>query len=111
MTRLGVCERNQSTTREIRGRAAIMNDNHASMDVTANDNALIPELPFLVTHWLCSYQGPEAGDGGNPEREEAIERLRNATSEMAAAFSSLGAYGTSSRVCSACDSVFSFALS
>lgn len=75
------------------------NDNNASMDAATRDDALlIPELPFLVTHWLHNYQGPEAG-GGNREREEAIERLRTATSEMAAAFSSLGAYGTSSRVC------------
>ena len=74
------------------------NDNNASMDETARNNASLPELPFLVTHWLHNYQGPEAGEG-NREREEAIDRLRNATSEMAAAFSSLGAYGTSSRVC------------
>lgn len=88
-----------STTRESRGRAAMNdNDNNASMDETARNNASLPELPFLVTHWLHNYQGPEAG-GGNREREEAIDRLRNATSEMAAAFSSLGAYGASSRVC------------
>lgn len=57
----------------------------------------LSELPFLVTHWLANYQGEE----GDPQREEVIERLRNATSEMAAAFSDLGAYGTSSRVSAA----------
>lgn len=73
------------------------NDNNGGAATSNNDSApSLTELPFLVTHWLQNYQGPE--DEGDEEREEAIERLRNATSDMAVAFSSLGAYGTSSRV-------------
>ena len=67
----------------------------------ANDDSLPPlsELPFLVTHWLANFRQPE--NEGDLQHEEAMERLRNATSEIAAAFSSLGAFGPSSRVSAA----------
>jgi hypothetical protein len=87
-----------------------MNDNGNNASIgdattarTRDDSPLPSELPFLVTHWLRNYQGPE---GGDEERKVAIKRLRNATTEMAAAFSSLGAYGTSSRVSDTRDGEF-----
>jgi hypothetical protein len=72
-------------------------DHNVSSAVDNDAPPSLSELPFLVTHWLANYR-EEEGDMGDQQRQEALERLRNATSEMAAAFSSLGAYGTSSRV-------------
>jgi hypothetical protein len=67
------------------------------------------ELPFLVTHWLSQY-GSHATDTeqrfdsleriDNDQRREALERVRRATSELASAFSALGAFGVSSIVSS-----------
>ena len=65
----------------------------------ANDDSPPSELPFLVTHWLANFRQPE--NEGDLQHEEAMERLRNATSEIAAAFSSLGTFGPSSRVSAA----------
>lgn len=48
------------------------------------------ELPFLVTHWLSNFDGDE--------NNEAVKRLRSAASEVASAFSDLGAFGTSNNV-------------
>lgn len=82
-------------------RMDVDNDDNASTAATDIDTApSLSELPFLVTHWLQNYRGPEGAD--EEEREDVMERLRNATSEIAAAFSSLGAYGTSSRVSDIC---------
>lgn len=52
------------------------------------------EVPFLVTHWLANYKG---GSNNNltPEQKVAISKIRKATSEIASAFSSLGAFGQS----------------
>ena len=71
-------------------------DTFVSTAVVNDAPPSLSELPFLVTHWLEHYRDP--GSEGDLQREEAIERLRNATFEIAAAFSSLGAYGTSTRV-------------
>jgi len=77
-----------------------VNDNNDSVE--ASDGSSPPsvaELPFLVTHWLANYQRQQQHqEEGDQQSDKAIERLRNATSEMAAAFSALGAYGTTSRV-------------
>lgn len=83
------------------------NDNHVSVAAASSNIDSPPslsELPFLVTHWLANYQ--ESGEGDPQDRKEAIERLRNAASEMACAFSALGAYGTSTRVCDLCVDFF-----
>ena len=52
------------------------------------------EVPFLVTHWLANYNG---GNTTNlsPQQKEAIEKIRKATSQIASAFTSLGAFGQS----------------
>lgn len=52
------------------------------------------ELPFLVTHWLSNF--PESTSNNNSH--EAIQRLRQAAADMAAAFSDLGAFGTTNQV-------------
>ena len=79
------------------------------------------ELPFLVTQWLSQYEpagshsdNPSANNnndnlerqltsttnavGSEEERRAAVRRLRHAASEMAAAFATLGAFGTASLV-------------
>ena len=53
-------------------------------------------LPFLVTHWLSDFSASEAA-GSTPEQQqqqEAVEKIQKAAAELAAAFSSLGAFGT-----------------
>ena len=60
------------------------------------------DFPFLVTHWLAHYGREYRDDGGDPQRKEAMERLRKATSDIASAFSALGAYGTTLRVSISC---------
>lgn len=81
---------------------------HDSMTAPANDmlssGAASSELPFLVTHWLANYRVLGGQGTGDRQRDEAIERLRNAASEMATAFSAVGAYGTSSLVSAAAPS-------
>jgi hypothetical protein len=57
-----------------------------------NDNAA--EIPFLVTHWLANYETKEKKE----EHQDAIQRIRKATSDIASAFASLGAYGTAFQV-------------
>jgi hypothetical protein len=59
-----------------------------------NDNAA--EIPFLVTHWLANYETKEQKE----EHLRAIQRIRKATSDIASAFASLGAYGTAFQVSS-----------
>ena len=54
------------------------------------------QLPFLVTHWLSQYSSNTASE--SLEEQEALDRVRRATSELAGAFASLGAYGTAMRV-------------
>lgn len=81
---------------------------HDSITAPASDMlstcAASSELPFLVTHWLANYRELEDQGAGDRKRDEAMERLRNAASEIAAAFSSLGAYGTSIEVSAATSS-------
>jgi hypothetical protein len=67
------------------------------------------DLPFLVTHWLANYgRLRQRHDDDNDayhhhprqrqEEEDALSTIRRATAELASAFSSLGAYGTTIRV-------------
>ena len=57
------------------------------------------DVPFLVTHWLANYhQGESKDDNEDPERKEAMQKIRKATSEIASAFCALGAFGTTFRV-------------
>lgn len=62
----------------------------------AVDDSIETELPFLVTHWLSNYANKkgrkEDGD------EDAIRRVRKAASDLASAFSSLGAFGSANVV-------------
>jgi hypothetical protein len=60
------------------------------------------ETPFLVTHWLSEYEMRYSPQGTNEEgfeaRQDALKRIRRAASELASAFSAIGAYGTTSKV-------------
>ena len=87
------------------------------------NNQISQDLPFLVTHWLANYNENNGnGNNGNNEetartastttttntavddlqtmqrRAEAMAKIRKATSDIASAFASLGAFGTTSRV-------------
>lgn len=91
----------------------------AAADPSDNDdpsNSIPQEIPFLVTHWLANYgRGASSSsmtttharsvvaplgdnDDENRRRQEALTTIRRATSEIASAFASLGAYGTTLRV-------------
>jgi hypothetical protein len=54
-----------------------------------------------VTQWIANYSN-SSQDGETKEEKEgkdaALRRIRNAASELAAAFSTLGAYGPAIRV-------------
>lgn len=58
------------------------------------------ELPFLVTHWLSNYQipRPSGDDQVDRRQEEALERLRQAASQVSSAFADLGSFGVSNVV-------------
>lgn len=66
------------------------------------------ELPFLVTHWLQNFDpsasigdrllGPSPATSEDRAKQVALERIRKATSELASAFTALGAYGSFSTV-------------
>jgi hypothetical protein len=66
-----------------------------------NDDASHNELPFLVTNWLAHYTGASRISSGNDcdseegrKRVTAENQIRQAASQLAVAFSSLGAFGT-----------------
>jgi hypothetical protein len=52
------------------------------------------EFPFLVTHYLANYGAQNGEEIIDPQRKAALDRLQKATAEIASAFASLGAYGT-----------------
>lgn len=66
-------------------------------------NNSLPGLPFLVIHWLNKFGGAPGNEGShrtNQEegvndtlQQEALDRIRRATSELANAFADLGAFG------------------
>jgi hypothetical protein len=67
------------------------------------------ELPFLVTHWLSTLYQPQGAKKNaanaeataadtNVEQKEAMDKIRRAAADLASAFSTLGAFGTTSRV-------------
>ena len=67
------------------------------------------ELPFLVTNWLAHFSSSSssaAAEMNEPDSAEtkqqalARQRIRHAASELASAFSTLGAFGTAARVSS-----------
>jgi WD40 repeat protein len=52
-----------------------------------------------VTHWLANFEAgadttPSSSNADDAERMRAVERIRNAGADIASAFSSLGAFGT-----------------
>jgi hypothetical protein len=57
------------------------------------------EIPFLVTHWLANYVKEQKKAGvPDAERKAVIDKISSATNEIASAFFSLGAYGTTLHV-------------
>jgi hypothetical protein len=82
------------------------NDNDNDSNSSHRDQT---ELPFLVTHWLSTlYNKPTGGPKNaaaadtNVEQKEAVDKIRRAAADLASAFSTLGAFGTASRVSSVC---------
>ncbi len=88
----------------------------SSNEVGDSNNNIQHELAFLVTHWLANYGNSNCGtngihhiisdatarapttDSNEEQQRNAIERIRRATAEIASAFASVGAYGTTFRV-------------
>jgi hypothetical protein len=101
--------------------AADSSSNGDGRDTTMDGNNQIgQDLPFIVTHWLANYN-KNNGNGNNKEtartastttttntavddlqtiqrRAEAMAKIRKASSDIASAFASLGAFGTTTRV-------------
>lgn len=87
-----------------------------SAETVESNNNIQHELAFLVTHWLANYGNAYPSANGThhlsndvlsrataatsdeQQQRVAIERIRRATAEIASAFASLGAYGTTFRV-------------
>ena len=77
-----------------------------SMD---SNSHISQDLPFIVTHWLDNYR---SSDGINEDTEtsttitavqtmlhqEAMAKIHKATSDLASAFATIGAFGTTFRV-------------
>mmetsp|Transcript_9611 Transcript_9611/g.18048 ORF Transcript_9611/g.18048 Transcript_9611/m.18048 type:complete len:2241 (-) Transcript_9611:332-7054(-) len=73
------------------------------MEDSANNS--LPGLPFLVVHWLNKFGGAprnadshrisqEEGEANNQEsKQDALDRIRRATIDLADAFADLGAFG------------------
>lgn len=64
------------------------------LDMSSNPSPWTEALPFLVTHWLANFERDKSGVNDNEERQRALERIRNASAEIASAFYSLGSFGT-----------------
>ena len=77
-------------------------NDHVVMSSPSDDGDQQPlreEIPFLVTHWLSNFGRTHgAGSEEAQAQKEAIATIRRAASEIASAFSTLGAYGTTLRV-------------
>lgn len=73
--------------------------NPSTAPTVPSDRINQEDIPFLVTHYLANFHKEEHKESSlDPERKEALDRIRRATNEIASAFSTLGAYGTSYRV-------------
>jgi hypothetical protein len=90
------------------------NNNNNNSSSSSNNNRDPSELPFLVTHWLSTvYQLPGSSKQKNGaaaapagdltvEQKDAMDKIRRAAADLASAFSTLGAFGTASRVSVVC---------
>lgn len=77
-------------------------DGHAILSDVAQQQ-ISQEIPFLVTHWLANYEKSKSTGSGDEKEKAAMAKIRNAASEIASAFATLGAYGTTLRVsCISC---------
>jgi hypothetical protein len=106
-----------NTSTPAAGSSSIGDGGDTTMD---GNNQISQDLPFLVTHWLANYN-KNNGNGNNEEtattastttttntavdelqtmqrRAEAMAKIRKATSDIASAFASLGAFGATTRV-------------
>jgi hypothetical protein len=64
-----------------------------------DESSVSSEIPFLVTQWIANYSNSNGEtQEEKEEKDAALRRIRNAASELAAAFSTLGAYGPAIRV-------------
>lgn len=66
--------------------------------MTSHPSPWTEALPFLVTHWLANLERDKSDSNDSEERQRALERIRDASAEIASAFSSLGAFGTTIHV-------------
>eukprot|EP00531_Pseudo-nitzschia_arenysensis_P009052 CAMPEP_0116157440 /NCGR_PEP_ID=MMETSP0329-20121206/23345_1 /TAXON_ID=697910 /ORGANISM="Pseudo-nitzschia arenysensis, Strain B593" /LENGTH=2316 /DNA_ID=CAMNT_0003654547 /DNA_START=150 /DNA_END=7100 /DNA_ORIENTATION=- len=57
------------------------------------------EIPFLVTHWLANYGNTNTNNNDPIDEQQrfAMAKIKSAASELASAFTTLGAYGTTLR--------------
>jgi len=65
---------------------------------SSSSSSSLEGLPFLVTHWLAHYDDDGGAVDHDDQRRVAVERIRQASAELASAFSTLGAFGTAIRV-------------
>ena len=72
-------------------------------------NNSLPGLPFLVVHWLNKFGGApgnadshrisqEEGKANHASKQDALDRIRRATIDLADAFADLGAFGVALNV-------------
>ena len=59
---------------------------------------VVGELPFLVTHWLSGYSMDGREILKTDEETAALLKIRKATADLASAFTTLGAFGKSTKV-------------
>ena len=118
-TRRKISKMNNSIPNPGSGPTNVDADNHDRGDalVSSSDGTqqIREEIPFLVTHWLANYGNSSSSINNNSssnnnnnnnnnskeaqDREQmALAKIRRATSEIASALNTLGAYGTTLRV-------------
>jgi hypothetical protein len=97
---------------------AIDDDDHDDNDDVDNMvQALAGEIPFLIMHWLNGYsrtgatnhdaeddslrtsQNTASSQLSTEARNAAMRQIQKATSDLALAFQTLGAFGTTQKVC------------
>jgi hypothetical protein len=94
---------------QIRNVEGVLDNIQASLQTDEDDviQQRSCEIPFLITHWLTGYNkriihdeiSYTASQTSFDERNAAIATIQKATTDLAAAFQALGAFGTTMNVC------------
>lgn len=77
--------------------------NEMDLETNHEDDRVSTELPFLVTHWLAGYNPPhqqqhQANNDENDnddERKAATRKIHRLAADLASAFATLSAFGSS----------------